>query len=99
MRFLRLIKIVQNYIFGFLTSLNSLGRILIVYILLLVGQKMLIAKLFEGCKLKAYQDIGGVWTIGWGHTSGVKPNDECSQEEADQWLEEDYQRAKAIVLW
>lgn len=23
---------------------------------------------FEGCRLVAYQDIGGVWTIGWGHT-------------------------------
>lgn len=25
-------------------------------------------KRFEGCKLVAYQDGGGVWTIGWGHT-------------------------------
>jgi lysozyme len=23
---------------------------------------------FEGCKLTAYQDIKGVWTIGYGHT-------------------------------
>jgi lysozyme len=23
---------------------------------------------FEGCSLTAYQDIGGVWTIGFGHT-------------------------------
>lgn len=26
---------------------------------------------FEGCKLQAYQDSGGVWTIGWGHTSAA----------------------------
>ena len=24
--------------------------------------------IFEGCKLIAYQDTGGVWTIGYGHT-------------------------------
>lgn len=29
----------------------------------------------EGCKLHAYQDTVGVWTIGYGHTSnGVPPN-------------------------
>ena len=28
---------------------------------------------FEGCKLSAYQDPVGVWTIGFGHTSGVQP--------------------------
>jgi len=30
---------------------------------------------FEGCKLKAYQDSVGIWTIGWGNTqyeTGVK---------------------------
>jgi lysozyme len=37
----------------------------------------------EGCKLKAYQDGGGVWTIGYGHTGGVKPNSRITQEEAD----------------
>ena len=27
---------------------------------------------FEGCRLTAYQDTGGVWTIGFGHTgSGI----------------------------
>src|SRR5207302_9894190 len=25
-------------------------------------------KKWEGCKLAAYQDLGGVWTIGYGHT-------------------------------
>lgn len=27
---------------------------------------------FEGKELKAYQDIAGVWTIGYGHTEGFK---------------------------
>ena len=25
-------------------------------------------KEFEGCKLEAYPDFGGIWTIGYGHT-------------------------------
>ncbi|WP_158780726.1 lysozyme [Pantoea sp. BAV 3049] len=28
-------------------------------------------KQFEGCRLSAYQDDGGVWTIGWGWTRPV----------------------------
>ena len=28
-------------------------------------------KRYEGCKLKAYQDIAGVWTIGYGHTAAA----------------------------
>lgn len=29
-------------------------------------------KRFEGCRLTAYQDSGGVWMIGYGHAKGVK---------------------------
>lgn len=25
-------------------------------------------QVFEGCKLEAYEDTGGIWTIGFGHT-------------------------------
>ncbi len=28
---------------------------------------------FEGCRLRAYQDVAGVWTIGYGHTSRAGP--------------------------
>ncbi len=44
---------------------------------------------FEGCKLMAYQDTGGVWTIGVGHTKDVTPGQVCTQEQADAWLLED----------
>jgi lysozyme len=27
-----------------------------------------VTKYFESCRLTAYQDVVGVWTIGWGHT-------------------------------
>ena len=49
------------------------------------GTKIL--KFFEGCKLTAYQDSVGVWTIGYGHTKGVKPGMTITQEEAEQMLE------------
>ena len=32
-------------------------------------------KKFEGIELQAYQDSVGVWTIGYGHTKGVKEGD------------------------
>jgi lysozyme len=44
---------------------------------------------FEGCKLHAYQDQVGVWTIGYGHTRGVNPGAVCTQEQAEKWLQED----------
>jgi lysozyme len=43
-------------------------------------------KSFEGCQLHSYQDIGGVWTIGYGHTAGVRANDTISQQQADSLL-------------
>jgi lysozyme len=45
-----------------------------------------ILKSFESCRLKAYQDSGGVWTIGWGDTGGVKPGQVITQAEADARL-------------
>lgn len=41
---------------------------------------------WEGCKLTAYKDGGGVWTIGVGHTLSVKPGQTISQFEADELL-------------
>jgi len=43
-------------------------------------------KRFEGCRLRAYQDIVGVWTIGYGETLGVKAGDTWTQEKADSEL-------------
>ncbi len=44
---------------------------------------------FEGCRLLAYQDTGGVWTIGYGHTKDIGPGQTCTQEQANAWLVED----------
>lgn len=46
-------------------------------------------KEFEGCKLKAYLCPANVWTIGYGHTDGVKEGDEITQQEADRLLASD----------
>ena len=40
-------------------------------------------KKWEGCRLKAYQCSAHVWTIGWGHTAGVKPGMVIDQSKAD----------------
>lgn len=54
-------------------------------------------KHFEGCRLEAYQDTGGVWTIGTGHTMGVRKGDTISQERADHLLEADLMEAEKAV--
>lgn len=53
---------------------------------------------FEQCRLVAYQDQGGVWTIGWGHTFGVHAGMVCTQLEADRWLVDDMRVAEANVI-
>lgn len=46
-----------------------------------------IEKTNEGCKLTAYQDSVGVWTIGYGHTGGgIVPGMTITQECADAFL-------------
>ena len=39
--------------------------------------------------LTAYQDVAGVWTIGYGHTRGVKRGDRITQQQADEYLRQD----------
>ena len=51
----------------------------------------------EGCRLQAYQDAKGVWTIGYGHTKGVKRGDRCTQYQAEQYLCEDLAEFEAVA--
>jgi GH24 family phage-related lysozyme (muramidase) len=44
---------------------------------------------FEGERLKAYKDSGGVWTIGIGHTKNVTPNMVITPEQAQSLFAED----------
>lgn len=52
---------------------------------------------FEGCKLAAYQDQGGRWTCGFGHTSGVTAETTCTPQQAEEWLMQDIQTAASNV--
>ena len=51
----------------------------------------------EGYSSKAYLCPAGKWTIGWGHTKGVKSGDVCSKELALIYLQEDLKEAARIV--
>ena len=54
----------------------------------------------EGCVLHAYPDPatgGEPWTIGVGHTGGVKPGDTCTKEQALEWLRKDAETAERCV--
>ena len=52
---------------------------------------------FEGVRLVAYQDSGGVWTIGYGHTQGVYPGMTCLPQQAFAWLQSDTLAAQSAV--
>ena len=65
------------------------------YITELAFQKI---KEFEGCKLQAYQDAAGIWTIGYGHTYGVRPGDKISQQYADMLLQGDVENVERQLI-
>lgn len=46
-------------------------------------------KEFEGLRLKAYKCPGDVWTIGYGHTAGVKHGMVISERQAEEYLKAD----------
>lgn len=56
-------------------------------------------KHFEGCRLTAYQDSVGIWTIGYGHTGPeVVEGLTCTQLQADTWLLNDTHAASNAVM-
>jgi lysozyme len=56
-------------------------------------------KHFEGCVLEAYQDSGGVWTIGYGSTGwDVYPGLTWTQEQADERMERDARKFAVRAL-
>lgn len=52
---------------------------------------------FEACSLQAYPCSARVWTIGYGHTDGVKPGDQITVAQAEAWLAEDIGAAEKAV--
>lgn len=46
-------------------------------------------KQFEGCRLEAYRCSAGRWTIGYGHTDGVKKGMKITQKQAELIFQND----------
>jgi lysozyme len=54
-------------------------------------------KAAEGLRLRAYKCPAGVWTVGYGHTRGVRKGMTITPEIAEQLLIEDVKSAEAAV--
>ncbi|HVW56009.1 MAG TPA: lysozyme, partial [Rhizobiaceae bacterium] len=54
-------------------------------------------KSFEGLRLQAYRDSVGIWTIGYGHTAGVKAGQTITEVQASQFLLADLSDAEGAV--
>lgn len=46
-------------------------------------------KEFEGLRLESYRCPAGVWTIGYGHTRGVRPGQRVTEKQAEELLRGD----------
>lgn len=57
-----------------------------------------IVKMMEGYRSVAYQDQGGVPTVGWGHTGGVTVGSRISPEEGERLFQLDWGHAQMLVL-
>lgn len=58
-------------------------------------------KELEGCRLDAYQDKAGVWTIGYGHTASVAPGDRITLDRAEELFRSDlasFERAVSTLV-
>ena len=49
-------------------------------------------KKHEGCSLTAYKCPAGVWTIGYGHTDGVKKGQKITRSQAEAFLKSDLKK-------
>lgn len=62
------------------------------------GDGLALTEQFEGCRLSAYQDQAGVWTIGYGHTGpDVVPGMTITSDQAQSLLMGDISGAAACV--
>lgn len=61
------------------------------------SEGLALIKRWEGCRLDAYRDVGGVWTIGYGHTRTARQGLTITQEQAEGLLREDLKVYEAAV--
>lgn len=55
-------------------------------------------KKHEGCHLTAYKCPAGAWTIGYGHTAGVKEGMKITQQQAEEFLKQDLEKYEKYVF-
>ena len=61
---------------------------------------LVLTESFEGYSDTAYPDPvsgGDPWTIGYGHTAGVRPGDTCTKDQALEWLQADVQAVAQAI--
>ena len=56
-----------------------------------------LVQFFEGVRYDAYQDLGGVWTICYGHTGQVRPGQHATAADCTAYLTADISVALASV--
>lgn len=56
-----------------------------------------LVKRHEGLRLTAYKCPAGVWTIGYGHTRGVKEGMTITEAQAEAFLRQDLKTAESAV--
>jgi lysozyme len=61
-------------------------------------QGFALIKQFEGFRADAYQDVVGMWTIGYGFTSGVRPGQHMTPAQADARLGTELLRYEDAVV-
>lgn len=54
-------------------------------------------KQFESLRLEAYRCPAGIWTIGYGHTAGVRRGDRIDAQKAEQLLAKDLRQFEDVV--
>lgn len=60
-------------------------------------ETLALIKQWEGCRLTAYKDVAGIWTIGYGHTRSAKQGMVISQTDADNLLRLDLEEFEEAV--
>ena len=63
----------------------------------MIDKAIKLIKECERLRLQAYLCPAKVWTIGWGHTKGVKQGMQITEEQAEELLREDMQVAIDVV--
>lgn len=61
------------------------------------GRGINLIKQHEGLRLEAYRCPAGIYTIGYGHTAGVRRGDVIDERRAEQLLADDLKKFEAVV--